>query len=349
MTTAIANQVLGNVNQVTPFGNLTYAQSGSTSWTDPSSGKVYKLPQFTATQTLSPQQQRLNSVNEQADINMATLARDQSQRLGSVLGKPMNLNGAPDVTAPQLGGVRGAGPIASTFGKSGAITKTYGTDFSAERQRVEEALMSRLNPSLTQERDALTAQLSNQGIKLGTEAYDRAMQNHGQQANDARMAAILGAGEEQSRLTGMEAQRAAFQNSAQQQAYSQMLGRASFANDAQQQRFGQNFAAAGFRNDAAQQAFENQRGLRSDYMQEQYAARNQPINEISALLGGAQVQSPSFVGGGGTQMPTVDIAGLKQAKFANRMNIFGQRNAGYQDMMGGLFGLGRSVITAGMG
>ncbi len=43
--TAIANQTLGNVNQVTPDGALTYSQTGMTKWTDPTSGKIYDLPQ----------------------------------------------------------------------------------------------------------------------------------------------------------------------------------------------------------------------------------------------------------------------------------------------------------------
>ena len=55
VATAIANANLGNVNQVTPQGNLDYSNTGNYDFTDPVSGANYSIPQFTATQTLSPE------------------------------------------------------------------------------------------------------------------------------------------------------------------------------------------------------------------------------------------------------------------------------------------------------
>ncbi len=54
ISTALAQQLINNTNQVTPYGNLTYGQTGSNSFTDPATGKTTKIPQFTATTTLSP-------------------------------------------------------------------------------------------------------------------------------------------------------------------------------------------------------------------------------------------------------------------------------------------------------
>ena len=51
VATAVANANLGNVNQVTPQGNLTYSNTGNYQWTDPTTGQTYTIPQFTATQT----------------------------------------------------------------------------------------------------------------------------------------------------------------------------------------------------------------------------------------------------------------------------------------------------------
>ena len=39
VSTAVANANLGNVNQVTPQGNLTYATTGNFDWTDPTTGR----------------------------------------------------------------------------------------------------------------------------------------------------------------------------------------------------------------------------------------------------------------------------------------------------------------------
>lgn len=355
VSTAIANQVLGNVNQNTPFGSLSYDQTGSYTWVDRSNPKkpvTYELPTYTATQTLSPEQQKLLGINQQAEINLARLGRDQSAKLGDVLGKNFTLKGAPEVNDPRFqtmsngfargGRVRTGSEISNPdlqrqFGGRGEIAKTYGTDFSADRQRVEDALMQRMNPSLEAGRTRLETQLVNQGIGRGTEAWDRAMRDFSTQENDARLGAILSGGEEQSRMVGMERDRAMFQNSAQQQGFDQAYTRAGFANTsklgqqqadiarmqaqnaAQAQRFGQNLAATSFNNQWAQQDFGNDQSRRQNWLNEQFAERNQPINEIAALLGTGQVQMPNFVNAGGVQMPTVDYAGIVNQGYQNQL------------------------------
>lgn len=77
--------------------------------------------------------------------------------------------------------------------------------------------------------------------------------------------------------------------------------------------------------------------------------RNQPLNEISALLSGSQVSQPSFVP---TQMPTIpttDVAGLINENYGQRLNIWqqqqAQRQAQTQGILGGLFGLGGSILS----
>ena len=80
--TALAEGAVNRVNQVTPDGALTYSQSGTTRWRDPLSGKVYDIPAYTAATTLSPAQGRIKDQEDRASLNLATLAADQSQRLG---------------------------------------------------------------------------------------------------------------------------------------------------------------------------------------------------------------------------------------------------------------------------
>ncbi|QTG12580.1 hypothetical protein G6M86_04675 [Agrobacterium tumefaciens] len=174
------------------------------------SGAVYDLPTWTATQTLSPAQQAIKDQQDAAEKNLATLANTQSGRLNDVLGTPFTLNGAPAAgssssltmpnytqigAGPQLQGsigntgniqsqIAGAGNIQTSVGSAGNIqnsianagdiTKSYGTDYGANVQQVQDALMARLQPSLDQNRAALEQKLANQGLQPGSEAYDRA-------------------------------------------------------------------------------------------------------------------------------------------------------------------------------
>jgi hypothetical protein len=83
-------------------------------------------------------------------------------------------------------------------------------------------------------------------------------------------------------------------------------------------------------------------------LQEQLALRNQPINEITALMSGSQVQTPQFGIAQSAMIPTTDFAGITQQGFNNQLANYQQQNANYQALLGGLFGLGSAGITAGM-
>lgn len=443
--TAIANAMMGNVNQVTPDGSLTTQQTGTFKWNDPYTGKTYDIPTFTSTQTLSDQGQKIHDANNQAQLNLANLATSQSSRLQGLLGTPFSLDGAPTGgdasalkgpqytqygSAPSLmtsfgdagnitNSIAGAGPIQSTFGDAGAInkdyrttidnagdiTKTYGAnDFSADRTKVEEALMARMQPYLDKDRESLETSLANRGVRLGSSGYGSAKDDFGRQVNDARLANIVAAGQEQSRMVGMDRDRATFQNAAQgqqysqnandaafanqgiqlgnaaqQQQYGQLMGRAQFSNDAQAQQYGQNannaafansaqaqrygqlLGRAQFGNDATQQNFANnfqvtgannsladqsfnadiakmnaQNQQRQQYLSEQYALRNQPINEISALMSGSQVTQPNFVNTNMPSIPTTDVGGLINQNYQNQLAAYQQKQAGWGGLLGGV-------------
>ena len=85
--------------------------------------------------------------------------------------------------------------------------------------------MARMNPQL-QQRAAAASSSSwrTRASATARQAYNDAMGDYQQQANDARFGAIAQAGQEQQRMDAMAAQRAAFQNAAQQQGYEQKLG-----------------------------------------------------------------------------------------------------------------------------
>jgi hypothetical protein len=147
--TAISNAMLGNVNQVTPDGNLNYDQTGTYNWRDPYTGKSYDIPTFTATQTLSPAQQAIKQQTDQAQQNLAGLAASQSGFLQNYMSEPIDLSN------------------------------------DATEARLMELGRSRLDPLLEQRRESEATRLANQGIMLGSTAYDRAMNNVNNAENDA--------------------------------------------------------------------------------------------------------------------------------------------------------------------
>src|SRR3954471_17612144 len=222
VSTAVANAFLGNVNQDTPNGSLRYNQTNTYSWTDPTTGSTYNIPQFTATQTLTPQGQVIQGQTQAAQYNLAGMANAQSGRIAGLLSNNMDVSGAPTAGNPSsIGSVPKAatsfdsGPaIQTSLGSFGDITQDYGPSdgYSADRQRVEDSLMARMNPQLQQQQKALEQQLADQGIRYGSQAYNDAMLTDSQRQNDARYGAISQAGQEQQRMDSEAAQRAAFQN-----------------------------------------------------------------------------------------------------------------------------------------
>ncbi|MBB2709648.1 tail fiber domain-containing protein [Rhizobium sophoriradicis] len=72
--------------------------------------------------------------------------------------------------------------------------------------------------------------------------------------------------------------------------------------------------------------------------------RNQPLNEISALMSGSQVNQPNYVNTPTTQLPTVDQAGLINENFNQKMGIYDRQVQQSNAAMGGLFGLGGSLL-----
>ncbi|MER8514780.1 hypothetical protein NKH47_17760 [Mesorhizobium sp. M1060] len=240
ISTAIANSYLNNANQVGPDGTITYTNSGTQSITDPYTGKTYQIPTRTATTTLSAAQQAIKDQTDKAQMNLGTLANNQSSFLNDYMAKPFD--GSNDATEARL----------LQLGKA------------------------RLDPILAQQQDALATKLSNQGIKLGSAAYDRAMAQQGQNVNDANNQLILSG-------------------------------------------HGQAFA-------------------------EGQAIRNQPINEITALLSGSQVSSPQAAGYTGSTIPTTDNAGLINQNYQQRVDAVNAKNAQTGSLVGGLFGLGSKLI-----
>jgi hypothetical protein len=79
---------------------------------------------------------------------------------------------------------------------------------------------------------------------------------------------------------------------------------------------------------------------RGQSVQEILASRNQPINEISALMSGSQVSQPNFVNTPQSQVSGVDYAGMVND------NYQGER-AAHNSMLGAFAGMGGAAMGAG--
>jgi hypothetical protein len=149
------NALLQNMDQITPYGNLTYEQSGTKS-----------APKWTSTINLSPEQQQIFASQNRQDIAMNQLGEQQIGRIGDAVASPFS-----------YGGIKNALPTAD--------------DIMGQQMRSEEAFMSRLNPQFAQDEEALRTRLINQGIGQGSQAYQREMDTFNQARNDARSQAVL--------------------------------------------------------------------------------------------------------------------------------------------------------------
>lgn len=330
---SIASGVLNNANERTPFGNLTYKQTGQYRGRD-AQGNPYTVPRYTRTVSLSDAERRKLSQTQNLQQSMLKTAGRQMDRISGTLSKPIdtgrlperqstvgtprlndeasmygaparqgsvnlqrdaNMQGAParrgsvrmvdDVNmygaperrnrvnlqneismhgAPSRQNTIGLDRAATTYDSGGRVRnvdlgqnfqRSYTPEggFSEDRQRVEDAIMSRLEPRFEQDRAALENQLLNQGFTRGSEAFNRELERMGQDVNDARMQAVLAGGQEQSRLLGEARMAGQFSNDALGMRNQSLLDERGFNNAAQGQRDDQSYRRAVFGNQAVGQ------------------------------------------------------------------------------------------------
>jgi hypothetical protein len=137
------------VNQITPQGTLTYNITGQ----DP-----YGNPTWTATQQYSPDQQKLYDIQNVLSLQTGELAKKGIGYLENTLASPFDVNQLPST---------GFNP-----------SQTY-----------QDAYIARLQPNIDRSRRRLAQDLANQGIPLGSEAYEDAMRIQAQKENDLLLGA----------------------------------------------------------------------------------------------------------------------------------------------------------------
>lgn len=146
------------VNSYTPFGSVTYKQNDDGSWDQ--------------TVSLSPNQQKMLNQQEKFGIASGDMATDDT-RLNSALGQyvtPLDTSGLFDLSA------NGSTPLGTQLAESfGLQTSGFNPD---TYQTAYDTLLTNYTQGMQKERDRqadnLAQQLANQGIRIGSTAYDRA-------------------------------------------------------------------------------------------------------------------------------------------------------------------------------
>jgi len=412
--TARASAKLSNPNIYSPYGTQLVSYEGD-------------VP--TIRQNLTPQAQQTLEAQQRVQSGLANLGEQGIGTARNVLSTPFAFGGPAVQTslgqfdalqrAPAVGSFGMAGAVnPSQYGQAGTVNLgefgraqggvsgpniTSALDLSnVARMPInagttgQEAILSRLEPSIQRNRVSTETQLINQGLRPGTEAYDNAIKLLGQQENDLRQQAALqglnldlsanqqGFGQalaggqfgNQAQLSGFGAslqnQQAA--NQALAQNVNQQLAAQQLANQAISQNFGQGSAAQQMANQAIAQNYgqgltasqtENAR-IAQQFNQAQQAAqfgntaqqqalaqaiqnRQMPLNEISALMSGSQIQNPQFAAYQGQTITPPNIAGAAAQQGAFNQNLYNQQVAGQNAQTAGLFQLGGAALMAPAG
>jgi hypothetical protein len=208
-------------------------------------------PIWTATTSLNNVGQQLLDQQNAASLGLGTSINSQLSNVQNTMSQPFN------PTLPQVGINAG--------------------------QNYQDAAMQRLAPQLSQQRELLANQLSNSGIPVGSEAYNRAQMNQAQKEND-----LYAANTTQGFNTGL---------AANQNAYNQAM---------------------------------------TNY--------NMPLNTLSALRTGAQVQNPTFINAP-QQATTAGADLLGAATATGNYNLAGANasQAAQSGFNSGLMGLGGTL------
>ena len=214
----------------------------------------YGNPTWTATTSLSDVGQQLLNNQNNASLGLGSAINSQLGNVQNTMSQPFNPN------LPQVGINAG--------------------------QNYQDAAMSRLAPQISQQRELLNNQLANQGIPVGSQAWQTAQMNQGQKEND-----LLAANTTQGFNTGLQAN---------QQAYNQAM---------------------------------------TNY--------NMPLNTLSALRTGAQVQNPTFVNSA-NQATTAgpDLLGAASSQYNAALGGANMQNAAQANLNSGLMGLAGAGIMA---
>jgi len=315
----VANQAAGRQTAVLSNPNI-ISPYGNQMVSYDTAGGFEGTPQPTITQSLTPDAQAALTAQQNVQRSVAELGMQGVKTAQDVMGKPFQYTGPQIQTSlgPQL-----APQTSLDLSNVAKMPVNAGMTGQA-------AIMARLQPQIEQQTKATAQTLANQGITPGSEAYNNAMREQQQGQND-----LLS----QAALQGIN-----LDMSANQQGYGQALGQAGFYNQGAAQGYNQALGGAEFGNQAAAQRLQQELGL-----------YNVPLNQITALMSGSQIQAPQFqnyTGGGQIGAAPVAQAATNQgnydtAAYNSKMSALSGLYGGLGSMAGGALGgsLGTKLST----
>jgi hypothetical protein len=222
---------------------------------------------------------RVNQITPWGSLNYAETGKDQ-------YGNPTWT--ATQTMTPELQGVtnKAISQLQAQYGETpftGGNLPSYGIN---PGETYSDAIMRRLQPQMAMEQKQFDAQMANQGIPVGSEAYTNAARVFQQGQNDKQTSAITG---------GM-----------------------GVGLQANQQQYGQNL---------------------TNYQL--------PLNVANQIKG---ISTPGYVNSASQATPAgADLFGAGMAGYNAQMGQYNARQAGQQNTMGGLFGLGSAALMSPQG
>jgi hypothetical protein len=360
---------LNRVNQVTPYGSVTFSNQGD-NWTQ--------------TVTESDNQRALREGQERLGINLNNLGQQQIQTVGGILGQrftPQRFNsaqatGGPLDLARALGGEADLSrfdptrrpevnlgrfdptrqlPMMDASGYD-PTRQDFGTDIA---ERAFAGATAGMDRSFDRAAEALRTRMANQGITAGSEAFgaERSAFEEGRAnayaraLSDAQMVGLNARGQQSAEMAqGFGQNLAADQRNMSalgmgadlaQMREQNMLNRFAMGADMTNQQRAQRLA------ELLQQRGTNLGEATDDYNRN-YAAdlaeRQVPLQEINAIMNGAPLTPLNPAAPALTSVGAPDVLGAyalhNTANQANYQSQMGQRNA----LIGALGGLGGAAI-----
>ena len=354
INTAVAQQHLQNVNQVTPYGNLTYNQIGSNTVTG-SDGKTYEIPRYEAEQSLSAygnesldRQQQFGKIYEDAAINQATGLADTiknpisdaglyTRQQGINLGTGFGVNRS-DVEGDIRGGgtefdlnrtniesgIAGVDPGFST--SRADLEQRYG-DAGTSQDNITQSIIDRNQPNIDRDRTRLNERLIAMGFDPTGNAAGDAGRNFQMGVNDFNLAAQQAGAQEHSRvnnlISGEHSRLTGINRDRELDIGAEHSRRTGINRDRELDVKAEHSRRAGLKLTEAD--FSNRQ--REAGLQERTNLRNQQVAEAQALISGQPIQNPNFVNTPYPQLANTDVAGIHMGSYnaaLNRQRIISQ-------------------------
>ncbi|WP_135210361.1 hypothetical protein [Vitreimonas flagellata] len=367
--TARTEAALNRVNQITPYGNVTYSNVGD---------------KWTQTVTESDPQRQLREGQEQTGIALNEMSSEQIGRVRDILGTNFNpssystradMGGQLDM-AEALGGdfdasrfdPTGGGLDLSRFDPSGAANLDLSRfdpsqalgDFGQQIEEDQFNLASgALDKAFDRGEESLRTRMANQGLQVGGEAFDDEMEgfnvakgqaytnarlaardaalaSRGQKADELAAGAGLSAAERDDWLRRMETG-AGFESIEN----ADELARLTTGFD--QSMASRNAQMAELLNERQVNAAEGEADYARDYATE-LARRQVPLSEIISIMSGTPLTPINPGTPASSNVANTDVLGANRLAYDANANNYNQAMAGRNAIIGGLFSLGGAAL-----